>query len=63
MTVFLLPDGRPFYGGTYFPPEARGGLPSFRQVLEGIAGAEWLTVDPAAHLANLEQPEQPLLFS
>ena len=36
MTVFLLPDGRPFYGGTYFPPEARGGLPSFRQVLEGI---------------------------
>ena len=39
MTVFLLPDGRPFYGGTYFPPEARGGLPSFRQVLEGIAGA------------------------
>ena len=39
MTVFLLPDGRPFYGGTYFPPEARGGLPSFRQVLEGIAQA------------------------
>src|SRR5436190_3599845 len=36
MTVFLLPDGRPFYGGTYFPPEARGGLPAFRQVLEGI---------------------------
>jgi uncharacterized protein len=39
MTVFLLPDGRPFYGGTYFPPEARGGLPSFRQVLDGIAQA------------------------
>ena len=39
MTVFLLPDGRPFYGGTYFPPEARGGLPSFRQVLDGIASA------------------------
>ncbi len=39
MTVFLLPDGRPFYGGTYFPPEARGGLPSFRQVLDGIAEA------------------------
>ncbi len=39
MTVFLLPDGRPFYGGTYFPPEARGGLPSFKQVLEGIATA------------------------
>jgi uncharacterized protein YyaL (SSP411 family) len=39
MTVFLTPDGRPFYGGTYFPPEARGGLPSFKQVLEGIATA------------------------
>ena len=39
MTVFLLPDGRPFYGGTYFPPEARGGLPAFRQVLDGIATA------------------------
>jgi uncharacterized protein YyaL (SSP411 family) len=39
MTVFLLPDGRPFYGGTYFPPEAQGGLPSFRQVLDGIATA------------------------
>ena len=39
MTVFLLPDGRPFYGGTYFPPEARGGLPSFKQVLDGIATA------------------------
>ena len=39
MTVFLLPDGRPFYGGTYFPPEARGGMPSFRQVLDGIAEA------------------------
>ena len=39
MTVFLTPDGRPFYGGTYFPPEARGGLPSFTQVLEGIATA------------------------
>ena len=39
MTVFLLPDGRPFYGGTYFPPEARGGMPSFQQVLDGIATA------------------------
>jgi uncharacterized protein len=39
MTVFLLPDGRPFYGGTYFPPESRGGLPSFKEVLDGIATA------------------------
>ena len=36
MSVFLTPDGRPFYGGTYFPTEPRHGLPSFRQVLEGI---------------------------
>jgi uncharacterized protein len=36
MTVFLTPDGMPFYGGTYFPPEPRHGLPSFRQVLVAI---------------------------
>jgi len=36
MSVFLTPDGRPFYGGTYFPDEARQGMPSFRQVLEGV---------------------------
>ena len=36
MTVFLTPDGRPFWGGTYFPPEPRHGLPSFRQVLQGV---------------------------
>jgi uncharacterized protein YyaL (SSP411 family) len=36
MSVFLTPDGRPFYGGTYFPNEPRHGLPSFRQLLEGI---------------------------
>ena len=34
-TVFLTPDGRPFYAGTYFPPDPRHGLPSFRQVLAG----------------------------
>jgi uncharacterized protein len=37
MTVWLTPDGRPFYGGTYYPPEDRHGLPSFRRVLEAIA--------------------------
>jgi uncharacterized protein YyaL (SSP411 family) len=36
MTVFLLPDGRPFYGGTYYPREPRYGMPSFRQVLEAV---------------------------
>src|ERR687885_101926 len=39
MTVFLTPDGEPFFGGTYFPPEPRHGLPSFRQVLQAIADA------------------------
>jgi uncharacterized protein YyaL (SSP411 family) len=38
MTVFLTPEGEPFYGGTYFPPGPRHGLPSFRQVL--VAAAE-----------------------
>ena len=37
MTVFLTPDGTPFYGGTYFPPEARHGMPGFPTVLEAIA--------------------------
>src|SRR5437016_7581199 len=39
MTVFLTPDGEPFFGGTYFPPAQRHGLPSFRQVLEAVAQA------------------------
>ena len=39
MTVFLTPAGEPFFGGTYFPPEPRHGLPSFKQVLLGVAEA------------------------
>jgi uncharacterized protein len=39
LTGFLLPDGRPFYGGTYFPPMEAMGRPSFRHVLENIAEA------------------------
>ena len=37
MSVFLTPDGRPFYGGTYFPDQPRHGMPSFRQVLAAVA--------------------------
>ena len=37
MSVFLTPDGTPFYGGTYFPPADRYGMPSFKQVLTSIA--------------------------
>jgi hypothetical protein len=39
MTVFLTPDGTPFYGGTYFPPEDRHGLPGFPKLLAAIADA------------------------
>ena len=36
MSVFLTPDGKPFYAGTYFPPDDRHGMPSFRRVLEHV---------------------------
>jgi uncharacterized protein YyaL (SSP411 family) len=39
LTMFTTPDGTPFWGGTYFPPEPRWGRPSFRQVLQGVATA------------------------
>ena len=39
MTVFLTPNGEPFYAGTYFPPEDRYGMPSFRRVLLSVAEA------------------------
>ena len=37
LNVFLTPDLKPFYGGTYFPPEPRYGLPSFKQMLEFVS--------------------------
>jgi uncharacterized protein len=39
MSVFLTPDGKPFYGGTYFPPQPAHGMPAFRQVLAGVVKA------------------------
>ena len=42
MSVFLTPEGQPFYGGTYFPDEPRHGMPSFSQVLQGVSEA-WQT--------------------
>jgi uncharacterized protein YyaL (SSP411 family) len=39
LTVFLAPDGTPFYGGTYFPPQDRAGLPSFKRLLQAVARA------------------------
>ena len=51
MSVFLTPDGRPFYGGTYFPDEPRHGMPSFRQVLEGVDRA-WREQRPEIEAAG-----------
>jgi len=39
MTVFLTPDGKPFYGGTYYPPVDRHGLPGFPRILQAVARA------------------------
>lgn len=39
LSVFLTPDRQPFYGGTYYPPEERRGMPSFRRVLESVVQA------------------------
>ncbi|MBA4071806.1 MAG: thioredoxin domain-containing protein [Gemmatimonas sp.] len=64
MTVFLTPDGAPFYGGTYFPPDDRHGLPSFRRVLTSVAEA-WRTrrteiADGAAAMLRIyDEPRAP----
>ena len=48
LSVFLTPGLKPFYGGTYFPPEERFAVPSFRRVLTAIAwrlaASAWLSV-------------------
>ncbi|EGX59594.1 hypothetical protein SZN_12143 [Streptomyces zinciresistens K42] len=52
MSVFMTPDGEPFYFGTYFPPAPRQGMPSFRQVLEGVRGAWTDRRDEVAEVAG-----------
>jgi uncharacterized protein YyaL (SSP411 family) len=52
MTVFLTPDGRPFYGGTYFPPVPRHGLPAFKNLLTAIADAYRNRRDDVEHNAG-----------
>jgi uncharacterized protein len=71
MSVFLTPEGKPFYAGTYFPDQPRHGLPSFRQVLDGIADA-WASrrdeievqsgrvIESIRHAGALEGSEGPL---
>jgi uncharacterized protein YyaL (SSP411 family) len=64
MSVFLTPDRKPFYAGTYFPPTPRHGLPSFQQVLQAIIEA-WqdrqseilLSASAIAH--RLSTPQAP----
>src|SRR5581483_9121357 len=77
LTAFLLPDGRVFYGGTYFPPRDAHGRPAFRRVLEGVAASyrdrrdealqnaeavsEWLRRGSAAREAMPEDAWETLL--
>ena len=65
LTMFLTPEGEPFWGGTYFPPEARWGRPGFPQLLEAISEAYRAKRDDVAKnvtalrdaLQRLGQPE------
>ena len=59
LTMFLTPDGSPFWGGTYFPPEPRWGKPSFRQVLQGVAETYSGDADRIAH--NTQALRQALI--
>src|SRR6266571_263362 len=52
MTVFITPEGEPFFGGTYFPPEPRHGLASFRQVLAAVAEAYRTQREDVSRQAN-----------
>jgi uncharacterized protein len=52
MTVFLTSDGEPFFGGTYYPPEPRHGMPAFRQVLSAVAEAYRTQRDDVARQAG-----------
>src|SRR5260370_5542497 len=58
LTVFLTPEGEPFYGGTYFPPEDRQGMPGFPRVLTAIANA--YQTQPAHILQNADRPPKGL---
>ena len=75
LTMFLSPDGEPFWGGTYFPPESRWGRPGFPQVLQGVAQTYHSEPDKVTKnvailrdaLGKLGQPEagegiDPVLF-
>jgi uncharacterized protein YyaL (SSP411 family) len=71
LTMFLTPEARPFWGGTYFPPEPRWGRPSFRQVLDSIASIYRDEPDKVAQnvaalgdaLGRLHQPGEAMPLS
>jgi uncharacterized protein len=74
MTVFLTPAGEPFFGGTYYPPEPRHGLPSFKQLLaavaeayrdqrEGVAKQAASLVDALQRTARMTPSNEPLTES
>jgi uncharacterized protein YyaL (SSP411 family) len=52
MTVFLTPFGEPFYGGTYYPPEERQGMPSFTRILNAVNDAYRNKPDSVAHTSQ-----------
>lgn len=52
MTVFLTPDARPFFAGTYFPPEPRQGMPGFPELLRHVADAYLSRKDDVLHTAG-----------
>lgn len=61
LTMFLTPEGEPFWGGTYFPPESRWGRPGFPEVLGSIAATwreapERVTASQTALRTRLEKP-------
>ena len=63
MSIFLTPDLKPFYGGTYFPPEPRHNLPAFREVLRSVQAAWQQERDQVVHvseqiLANIQKSSQ-----
>ncbi|MBE0416752.1 MAG: thioredoxin domain-containing protein [Coriobacteriia bacterium] len=67
MSVFLTPEGEPFYGGTYFPKDARTGTPSFKEVLDQLASL-WETqraevLDAATRLTADMRSAQDILAS
>ncbi len=71
LTMFLTPEGAPFYGGTYWPPAPRWGRPSFAQVLASVINA-WRTKRAGvlqngaaitAHLSELAAPRSPVALT